>query len=78
MLQVNTTQVVPFTYRGGVRLRESCWLEGRPYFTRRAIGEFLGYKRPEEQIHRLIQRHPYIDEGSWATQVKLTGVEGGP
>ena len=75
--QANTAQVIPFEYRGGIRLREACWMDDKPWFTRRAIGEWLGYIRPQEQVDRLILRHPYIEEGAWATHVNLGCVEGG-
>jgi len=60
----------------GMELREACWIDGKPYFTRRAIGEWLGYKYPLEAIDKLIERNPHIEDPRWSTQVNLTWVEG--
>jgi hypothetical protein len=56
-------------------LRESCWINGEPYFTRKAIGEFLGYTLPKQAITKIIKRNPYILK--FRTVVNLTTVEGG-
>lgn len=58
-----------FTYEG-IRLRESCWIEGKPYFTPRAIGEWLEYKFPREAINKLIKRNPHIL--TFSSEVNLT------
>jgi len=65
--------LVPFNFEG-ISLRESCWIDGRPYYTRRAIGEFLEYKKPQEQIDFVVRRNPHIS--AFATHVSLTCVEG--
>ena len=44
-----------------VSLQEACWIDGKPYFTRRAIGEWLGYKNPRDAIDKIIARNPHID-----------------
>lgn len=66
--------IIPFSFQG-VALRESCWIDGVPYFTYRAIGEFLGYNDPYRQVLRLVKRNPYIL--NFRTVVNLTTVEGG-
>jgi prophage antirepressor-like protein len=65
----------PFIY-GDIKIRETAIINGTPYFTRRAIGEWLEYKRPQESVDRLIQRNPHISNPEWATHVNLTCVEG--
>jgi hypothetical protein len=65
--------IIPFTFQG-MALRESCWIDGVPYFTYRAIGEFLGYKEAYNQVRRLIARNPYVLQ--FQTTVNLTVVEG--
>jgi len=66
--------IIPFNFRE-VRLKEACWLDGKPYFTRRAIGEFLEYAKPDFSINWLVKRNQHVKE--FATYVKLTCVEGG-
>jgi len=69
------SNIIPFSFQG-MALRESCWIDGEPYFTRRAIGEFLGYERPRAAIHHILTRNPYILE--YRTLVNLTTVEASP
>jgi len=64
---------VPFSFQD-IALAESVWIEGKPYFTRRAIGEFLEYAEPQKAIDKIIERNPAIQE--FATTVNLTAVEG--
>ena len=74
---VNLTTVrelAPFNFQD-IQLKEACWLKGKPQFTRRAIGEFLGYQNPNQSIRKIIERNTYIQQ--WATVVSLTTVEGG-
>jgi hypothetical protein len=61
----------------GISLREVCWLEGKPYFTRRAIAEWLEYSgdQPQKAVDKIIERNPHI--GEFSTTVNLTVVEGG-
>lgn len=71
----NENNIIPFSFQG-MALRESCWIDGKPYFTRRAIGEFLGYERPRAAIHHILTRNQYILE--FRTTVNLTTVEASP
>ncbi len=78
---MESAQAVPAVQKGlmvfsyeGIRLKESCWIAGKPYFTRRAIGEFLEYPHPNKSMDKIIQRNPYIKQ--FATTVNLTVVEG--
>jgi len=65
---------IPFQFEG-LTLSETCWIDGKPRYTRRAIGKFLEMTRPQEGVDRIIQRNPYVRQ--FATHVKLTCVEGG-
>lgn len=67
--------MIPFQFQG-VALQEACWISGKPYFTRRAIGEWLEYSHPGQAVNKIVQRYPYIGDQRWATEVKLTSVEG--
>jgi len=67
--------IIPFQYQG-IAIQESCWIDGKPYFTGQAIGEFLEYKYPREAINKIIQRNLHIDDPRWSTEVSLTSVEG--
>jgi len=60
----------------GLEIKEACWLEGKPYFTRRAIGETLEYQgdQPQKAIDKIVERNPHINQ--FSTTVKLTVVEG--
>lgn len=55
-------------------MKESCWIEGKPYFTRRAIGEFLEYGHPDRAIHKITERHSHIDQ--FSVLVNLTSTDG--
>lgn len=57
-----------------IQLNESCWVNGRPYFTPKAIGEWLEYAKPYFAVRKIIDRNPHIR--TFATVVKLTTVEG--
>ncbi len=77
---------------GDIELKESVFIKGMPYFTRRAIGEWLGYKKPQEAIDKILKRNPHIDNlpssvhpslgctedenPEWAVTVNLTGTDG--
>lgn len=69
------SQIVPFNF-AGIVLAESYWENGIPYFSARAIGEFLEYRNPARDILHIIQRNPHINDPEWSTTVKLTVVEG--
>ena len=70
------TRLTSFRY-GNIDIREAAFLRGVPWFTRRAIGEWLGYEDPQNAVDVIINRNPHIQNPEWATPVKLTGVEGG-
>lgn len=65
---------LPFAY-GDVCIKEAGYIGTIPYFTRRAIGEWLGYKHPQKAVDNIIERNPHISNPEWATQVKLTAVQ---
>ncbi|MFH1157084.1 MAG: hypothetical protein V1793_25080 [Pseudomonadota bacterium] len=56
---------------GGIDLKEAVFITGMPYFTRKAIGEWLGYKKPQEAVDKIIDRNPHIENPEWSTTVKL-------
>jgi hypothetical protein len=72
-MQINPTvrEMVPFSFRD-VELKEACWLNGKPHYTRRSIGEFLGYAGSQSQkaVDKIIERNTYIRQ--WGSTVKLT------
>lgn len=47
---------------------------GTPWFTRRAIGEFLEYADPQKSIDNILERHPYINE--YSVPLRLPGRDG--
>lgn len=60
-----------------ISLQEACWISGKPYFTRRAIGEWLEYPQPNQAIEKIIRRNPHIEDSKWSSTVpKLGTVEG--
>jgi len=65
----------PFIFQN-IRLKEACWLDDTPYFTRRAIGEWLEYspKTQDRAIAKIIERNSYIDQ--FSVLVKLTSTDG--
>lgn len=65
---------LPFQYEG-MRLQEACFINGNPYFTAKAIGEFLEYKhkRPELPIHKIVARNPHILEFSGVPRLGTPG-----
>lgn len=65
--------IIPFSFQG-MALRESCWIDGVPYFTRKSIGEFLGYAYPEQAITKIIERNPYLLQ--FRIVVNLTTIDG--
>lgn len=67
--------LVPFQFQE-VQLKEACWMDGKPWFTRRAIGEFLGYLDPKDAIQAIIRRNPHIDEPQWSVASKLKATDG--
>lgn len=71
---ITNTDLLPFNYEG-MKLQEACWISGNPYFTRKAIGEFLEYPSPQKAIDRIIQRNPYISDKRWSTVTKMVSVD---
>ena len=67
------TMLTPFRFEN-VELVESCLVDGSPHFTRRAIGEGLGYADPQKAIDNLLERHPQIRRNS--VPLKLTATDG--
>ena len=61
---------------GDIELKESVFIKGMPYFTRRAIGEWLGYDNPQKSIDKIIERNPHIENPEWSVTVNLTGTDG--
>ena len=57
MQQISDHDLIPFNFEG-VKLQKACWIKGEPYFTRKAIGEFLEYKRPQWAIDKIIKSNP--------------------
>jgi hypothetical protein len=66
-----TRSLTRFSFEN-VELVESCSVNGTPHFTRRAIGELLGYADPQKAIDKIIERNPHIQE--FSIPVKLGGV----
>lgn len=66
--------IIQFQYQG-ITLQESCWIAGKPYFTGKAIGEFLEYKYPGEAISKITQRNSHIVDPRWSVEVKLTSTD---
>ena len=68
-------EFLPFSFEG-VRLQEACFIGGAPYFTRRAIGEFLEYPHPQKAIDNIVSRNPHISDLRWAVTLKLRATDG--
>ncbi len=71
------TCLVPFRHQtadGAVALKEACWLNGKPYFTRRAIGEWLEYRDGQHGVDDIVQRNPHIRQ--FSVPLKLRGTDG--
>jgi hypothetical protein len=45
-----------------IKLNEACWIDGAPYFTSESIGEWLGYKSPEKDIVKIVEKNPIIKD----------------
>jgi hypothetical protein len=60
----------------GMELREACWIDGKPYFTRRAIGEWLQYADPQKAIDNIVWRNPHIEDPRWSVPLKLRATDG--
>ena len=64
--------IIPFNYKQ-IKIIESCWINETPYFTRRAIGEWLGAKNPQNYVNYIIKRNMYIDK--FSVSVNLTSTD---
>jgi len=65
--------IIPFIYND-IALHEACWVDDKPYFTRRAIGEFLEAKNPYTYVRFIVNRNPHIKV--FSTRFNLNLVEG--
>jgi hypothetical protein len=65
--------LIPFIYES-IRLKESCWIDGKPCFTRRSIGEWLEYKNPDRSVHNITLRHSCVDQ--FSILIKLVSTDG--
>lgn len=72
--EVTEMDMVPFCFEG-MTLQEACWLKGHPYFTRRAIGEWLEAEHPQRYVGNIVDRNPHIK--TFSTGLKLSLVENG-
>ncbi len=68
-------QIIPFNYEG-IALRESYWQDGNPFFSARAIGEFLEYAHPVQDVNRIVKRNPHINDPQWSVVAKLATTDG--
>lgn len=66
-------ELMPFIFQE-VKLKEACWINNKPHFTRRAIGEWLGYSHPIQAVTKIIERNPHIL--TFAVVVNLTTTDG--
>lgn len=73
---MNQLILKPFNDESGVSISESVTIDGTPYFTRLAIGEWLGYPAPQKAIDKIIERNPHINNPEWSVAVKLTATDG--
>jgi hypothetical protein len=67
---ISQPDFVPFNFEG-IKLQEACFINGNPYFTRKAIGEFLEYPHPQKAIDNIVARNPHISDRSWSTALNL-------
>ena len=63
--------VIPFKFQN-VALRESCWIDRKPYFTGRSIGEFLEVRHPDRYVHKIVERNPHILPFSRLINIPIT------
>lgn len=47
-----------------------------PYMTAEQLGNCLGYSHPRENINKIVQRNPYLKEGDFSCEVKMTSESG--
>ncbi len=72
-MELVQNSIIPFSFEE-VRLKESCWISGRPHFTARAIGEWLEAKDPMNYVRHIVARNSHIRQ--FSTVVNLTTVQG--
>ncbi len=72
-MQNEDTKITQFNFQE-IAVSEAIFIEGIPYFTRRAIGEWLEYKDPQNGIDAIISRKSSID--SYSVPVNLSGTDG--
>ncbi|OWY40086.1 hypothetical protein CEK28_04950 [Xenophilus sp. AP218F] len=72
MLQ-KVTQATPFAF-GEIELSQTVFIDGVPYATRRAVGEWLEYADPQKAIDKILERNLHIEAHS--VPVRLTGTDG--
>jgi transposase-like protein len=66
-------ELISFSFHG-VNLKETCWIGRKPYFTRRAIGEWLEYvrPRPDVAIAKIVAKNPHIKTFAVVTRLVTT------
>jgi hypothetical protein len=67
--------MVPLSFQG-LDLKESCWVNGTPFSSGRAIGELLEYEYPNQAIRKIVERNPHINNPQWSVVVRLTTTDG--
>jgi len=73
LVPTTPTAVTPFEIEN-VRLAEVCWLNGSPFFTARAIEEWMGYRSTKRgnSVLRLVDKNPAVLPFSVLTAVVST------
>lgn len=67
-----SVKLLPFKY-DEIEMGKAFYVDGDPHFTRRAIGEWLGYSNPKQAIANILSRNPHIDQ--FSTVLKLRTVD---
>ncbi len=55
-----------------IEITEAVMIENVPFFTRRAIGEWLEYTDPKDGIYRCIERNPEVENHSVVVNLSTT------
>jgi|GEM_PF-5952842 len=63
--------IIPFKYQD-VTLKEACWIDRKPYFTGKAIGEWLEAKHADRYVHKIVERNQHILQFSRTIKVVIT------
>ncbi len=66
-------QPMPFSW-GDIQLDQVVQINGIPYATKQAVGEWLEYAEPRRSINNLLERNRYIEE--YAVDIKLMSTDG--